>query len=67
MLVLRRKQGECIVINGVIKVYVLTVEGDRVKLGLDAPPDVIIVRQELLDEEHNTAHHLASDNPIPIK
>ncbi len=49
MLVLRRKVGEAIVLNGVITIYVLAVEGERVKLGINAPPDVVIVRQELLD------------------
>jgi len=50
MLVLRRKNGEAIVLNNVIKVRVLGIEGDRVKLGIEAPPDVIIVREELLDD-----------------
>ncbi len=57
MLVLRRKAGEAIVLNGVIKIYVLAVEGERVKLGIDAPPDVVIVRQELLDD-------LSSENQL---
>ncbi len=50
MLVLRRKASEAIVLNQVIVIRVLGVEGDRVKLGIDAPPDVIVVREELLDE-----------------
>jgi carbon storage regulator len=50
MLVLRRKAGEAIVLNGVVKIRILGVEGDRVKLGVDAPPDVIVVREELLDQ-----------------
>jgi carbon storage regulator len=50
MLVLRRKAGEAIVLNQVIKIRVLGVEGDRVKLGIDAPPDVIVVREELIIE-----------------
>jgi carbon storage regulator len=50
MLVLRRKQGEAIVLNQVIVIRVLGIEGDRVKLGIDAPPDVIVVRDELLDD-----------------
>jgi len=58
MLVLRRKAGEAIVLNGVIKIYVLAVEGERVKLGIDAPPDVIVVREELLDEAR-----IADDKP----
>ena len=50
MLVLRRKAGEAIVLNQVIVIRILGVEGDRVKIGIDAPPDVIVVREELLDE-----------------
>lgn len=50
MLVLRRRQGESIILSSVIKITVLSVEGDRVKLGITAPPDVIVVREELLNE-----------------
>lgn len=55
MLVLRRKVGETLVIDENIEVVVLQVEGDRVKLGIQAPKDVEIVRKELLDavEEEN--------------
>ncbi|HLY32568.1 MAG TPA: carbon storage regulator, partial [Ktedonobacterales bacterium] len=49
MLVLRRKAGEAIVLNGSITIHVLAVEGERVKLGISAPPEVVIVRSELLD------------------
>jgi len=55
MLVLRRKVGETIVLDGVISVSVLAVEGERVKIGIVAPPDVAIVREELLK--------VASDSP----
>ena len=47
MLVLRRKTGEAITLNTVVKITVLAVEGDRVKLGIEGPPDVIVVRAEL--------------------
>ena len=49
MLVLRRKAGEAIVLNGTITIHVLAVEGERVKLGINAPPEVVIVRSELLE------------------
>lgn len=49
MLVLRRKACEAIILNGTITIYVLAVEGERVKLGIDAPAEVVIVRSELLD------------------
>nr|HET6903218.1 carbon storage regulator [Ktedonobacteraceae bacterium] len=48
MLVLRRKVGESIIVDGVISISVLAVEGERVKIGINAPPDIIIVREELL-------------------
>src|SRR5579884_1229825 len=54
MLVLRRKAGEAIVLNGTITIHVLAVEGERVKLGISAPPEVVIVRSELL-EGHGSA------------
>jgi carbon storage regulator len=48
MLVLRRKVGESLVIAQTITLSVLAVEGERVKLGIQAPDAVPIVRQELL-------------------
>ena len=57
MLVLRRKEGESIIMNGVIKVTILAIEGDRVKIGIAAPPDVIVVREELLNEAENSTRH----------
>ena len=51
MLVLRRKVDEALVINGAVTVCVLGVDGERVKLGIIAPPDVVVVRGELIDIE----------------
>jgi carbon storage regulator len=50
MLILSRKANECIVIDGRIRVKVVRVEGDVVKLGVEAPPDVPVHRQEVFDE-----------------
>lgn len=55
MLVLRRKVGETIILDGVITISVLAVEGERVKIGINAPPDVTIVREELLRASAVTA------------
>lgn len=58
MLVLSRKQGEKVVINGNISVIVVEVRGDKVRLGIDAPTDVPIHRQEVYDaiREQNKQH-----------
>lgn len=50
MLVLSRKMDEAIVIGEGIRITVLRVKGDRVKLGIQADGDVKIMRGELLDE-----------------
>jgi carbon storage regulator len=47
MLVLTRKFGETIVIDHDIRVTVLEVKGDRVRLGIAAPPQVVVDRQEV--------------------
>lgn len=56
MLVLTRKIDQGIVISGNIVVRVLGVERDRVKIGIAAPPEVTILRQELLDRERAAQH-----------
>jgi carbon storage regulator len=48
MLVLTRRTGEAFVIGEGIRVIVLAVEGERVKLGIEAPREVPVVRSELL-------------------
>lgn len=47
MLVLSRKKNERIVIGGVIKVEVLCIRGNVVRLGVTAPEDVRVAREEL--------------------
>jgi carbon storage regulator len=47
MLVLTRKEGERIVIDGQIVVTVLQVRGNQIRLGIEAPKDVPIRRSEL--------------------
>ena len=62
MLVLRRKIGESIVIGETMMVSVLAIEGKRVKFGISAPPDVPIVRQELIrDVEDWTAQNITEN------
>lgn len=47
MLVLSRRPGEEIIINGNIRVTVVSVKGDRVRIGVDAPGDVPVDRAEV--------------------
>jgi carbon storage regulator len=47
MLVLSRKVGESVVIEGGIVVRVLAVHGGRIQLGIEAPAEVSVRRSEL--------------------
>jgi carbon storage regulator len=47
MLVLSRKPGESIVIGGNITVTVIQFNGDRVRLGIEAPKEVPVHRYEI--------------------
>ncbi|MCE2804495.1 MAG: carbon storage regulator CsrA [Gemmataceae bacterium] len=49
MLVLSRKINESIVINENIVITVVEVRGDKVRLGVVAPKDVAVHRQEVFD------------------
>ncbi len=56
MLVLSRKLLEGIVIGPDIRITVVKIERNHVRLGIEAPPDVVVVRDELLhDSEHREA------------
>jgi carbon storage regulator len=67
MLILSRKSGESIVIAGNIRVKVMRVEGDVVKIGVDAPSSVPVHRQEVYDEiQRNNQQALMQQNmPLP--
>lgn len=47
MLVLSRKRNEQIVVNDCIVITVVDIRGDKVRLGIEAPPDVPVHRQEV--------------------
>lgn len=59
MLILTRKLGESINIGDTIKVSVLNISGLQVRIGVEAPPDVVVHREEIfnkIQEESNQAH-----------
>ncbi|HHU18161.1 MAG: carbon storage regulator CsrA [Anaerovoracaceae bacterium] len=49
MLVISRKAGETLVIDNQIKVTVVSIIGDKVTIGVEAPKDIKVVREELLE------------------
>jgi carbon storage regulator len=61
MLILSRKEGETILIDGGIKVHVRTIHGSRVQIGVEAPADVRILREELESTTHPSNQILPPD------
>jgi carbon storage regulator len=49
MLVLSRKKDESIIINDTIRVTVVEIRGDKVRLGIDAPKEVSVHRREVYE------------------
>lgn len=47
MLVLSRKRGEKVVIGGNIVVTFIEQRGNKIRLGFEAPPDIVIHREEI--------------------
>jgi carbon storage regulator len=55
MLVLSRKLNESIVINDNVVVTVLGVKGDTVRIGINAPGEIPVHRQEVYEKMQNEA------------
>ena len=63
MLVLTRKRDQALIINDNVEITVLDIQGDQVRIGIDAPKSVKIFRKELyleiLEENKSAAKHAA--------
>ncbi len=68
MLILSRRINEKIVIGDDIVVSVVEVRGDQVKLGIDAPRNVKVFRQEVFNaiQEENKKAAAASGMQLPL-
>jgi carbon storage regulator len=64
MLVLSRKPNEAIIINGNIRVMVVGIRGNHVRLGIEAPESVAIFREELCNWNGVKAE---PEKPIPAR
>ena len=72
MLVLSRRPGEEIILDGTIRITVVSVKGNRIRLGIEAPPSVVVDRKEiherrLHDSDVGSAKgKTAGQRPVPV-
>ena len=62
MLVLTRKPDESLVLNNNITVTILGIKGNQVKIGIEAPKDVIVDRKEIHIRRINSAGNFKNEN-----
>jgi carbon storage regulator len=67
MLVLTRKKDESIMIGHGIEVVVLGIDGDKVRIGIEAPKDITILRKEVyIDVAQTNQQALSSTIPTNL-
>ena len=70
MLILTRKQGESVAIGDEIQVTVVEIQGKQVKLGVKAPREIAVHRQEIyekIQEENIRAAQISQDDLDRLK
>ena len=66
MLVISRRPGESFLIGDNLTITILEVSGDRVKVGIDAPKSVRIIRSEVLETENTNRAAVVSASTADI-
>jgi len=67
MLILSRRKDESVIIDGRIEVSVVDIKGDQVKLGIKAPKDVKVFRNEVflaIQEQNKAAAGSSVELPV---
>lgn len=63
MLVLSRKPGESVKVGDEVKITVLSVSGKQVRIGIEAPSDITIHREEIYNKIANEQKQLEDATP----
>lgn len=69
MLILTRRIGETVIIGNDVDVTVLGVKGNQVRLGVKAPREITVHREEIYEricrQNGNVGNGIADDSPLP--
>lgn len=68
MLALTRKKGDSIIIGDNIELIVLDIQGDQVRIGIDAPRNIAVHRKEIYDQiqQENKTAAISSQSAVTI-
>ena len=61
MLILTRRVGEALMVGDDTKIVVLGVKGSQIRLGINAPKDIVVHREEIFDKI------VAKDDSVKVK
>jgi carbon storage regulator len=64
MLILTRRAGEALRIGDEIEVTVMAVNGSQVRIGINAPRDIAVDREEIAERKRRDREALAGTNPV---
>jgi len=70
MLVLSRRPGEALLIGQDVRIVILSVEGERVRVGIEAPREVPVLRAELIEavsEENSRAARVGAQPDLLVR
>lgn len=67
MLALTRKKGESLIIDGKIEVKVLEVHGDKVRIGINAPKEITVHREEVYNMIKESNQEATATNTETLK
>ena len=62
MLILTRRPGESLILEDDIRVTILEAKGNQIRIGIDAPEEVDVVRDEILPDDHPLSRHRQSQS-----
>ncbi|MEI8371681.1 MAG: carbon storage regulator CsrA [Planctomycetota bacterium] len=64
MLVLSRQRDESIIIGDNVVITIVDIRGDKVRLGIEAPQEIPVHRQEVYDAIQREGRHPVGSTPI---
>ena len=67
MLILTRKIGEGIIIGDNIRIAILEIRGKQIRIGIDAPPNIVVLREEIYQRVQEENLQAAGVRDVDLK